>query len=59
IFGGPSGPEERRGRALFRKVRARGIPSDRFRLLAAEAEGAARAKGGTPAPAPERGGTLE
>jgi transcriptional regulator with XRE-family HTH domain len=59
IFGGTSGPEERRGRTLFRKVRARVVPSDRFRLLAAEAEGAARTKGGTPAPAAERGGSLE
>jgi transcriptional regulator with XRE-family HTH domain len=49
VFGGASGPEERRGRTFFRKPRARAVPSDRYRLLAAEAETAARSKGEKPA----------
>ncbi len=59
VFGATSGPEERRGRALFRKVRARAVPSDRFRLLAAEAEAAARTKAEAPAAEGGRGGSDE
>jgi len=59
VFGATSGPEERRGRALFRKVRARVVPSDRFRLLAAEAEAAARTKAEAPAAGGGRGGSDE
>ncbi len=59
VFGACSGNEERRGRAVFRKTRARAVPSDRYRLLAAEAEAAARTKGGPKPPPPETGGLLE
>ena len=48
VFGSLSGQEERRSRTLFRKSRT--VPSDRFRLLLAEA--AAMDKSKTPAPAP-------
>ena len=55
VFGGTSGPEERKGRVLFRKVRARVVPSDRFRLLSAEAESALRLKAEASAAAAKRG----
>jgi len=57
VFGGLSGQEERRARTLFRKSRT--IPSDRFRLLAAEAAAAEKARGGNPPPAPKTGGSDE
>jgi len=47
VFGGLSGQEERRSRTLFRKSRT--IPSDRFRLLAAEAAAIEKARGDHPA----------
>ena len=55
VFGGLSGQEERRSRALFRKSRA--IPSDRFKLLAAEAAAMVKSRpaGGNP-PKPEETG---
>jgi transcriptional regulator with XRE-family HTH domain len=53
VFGSLSGQEERRSRTLFRKSRT--IPSDRFRLLAAEAAALDKARG-EPAPAPSRTG---
>jgi transcriptional regulator with XRE-family HTH domain len=53
VFGGLSGQEERRSRTLFRKSRT--IPSDRFRLLAAEAAALDKARG-EPPPAPSRTG---
>ncbi len=59
IFGGSSGNEERRGRTLFRKGRTRAVPSDRYRLLLAEAEAVARAKGSAKPPPPKTGGLLE
>jgi len=59
VFGAASGNEERRGRAQFRKTRTRAVPSDRYRLLAAEAEAAARTKGGPKPPPPQTGGLLE
>jgi transcriptional regulator with XRE-family HTH domain len=59
IFGAASGNEERRGRAPFRKARTRAVPSDRYRLLLAEAEAATRTKGETKPPPPKTGGLLE
>jgi transcriptional regulator with XRE-family HTH domain len=59
VFGDASGHEERRGRTLFRKPRARAVPSDRFRLLACEVEAAARKKGEKQPPAQKGGGSLE
>jgi transcriptional regulator with XRE-family HTH domain len=59
VFGDASGHEERRGRTLFRKPRARAVPSDRFRLLACEVETAARKKGEKQPPAQKGGGSLE
>jgi len=59
VFGAASGYEERRARALFRKARARSVPSDRFRLLASEAGGAARSKGEGPVKPAGTGGTRE
>jgi transcriptional regulator with XRE-family HTH domain len=59
IFGSASGQEERRGRTLFRRPRARAIPSDRFRLLASEVEAAARTKAEKPVPPSKTGGSLE
>jgi hypothetical protein len=53
VFGGLSGQEERRSRTLFRKSRT--IPSDRYRLLAAEAAAMDKARG-EPAPAPPKTG---
>jgi len=53
VFGGLAGQEERRSRTLFRKSKT--IPSDRFRLLAAEAAALEKARAGT-APAPPAGG---
>ena len=57
IFGGLSGQEERRSRALFRKSRT--IPSDRFRLLAAEAAAMEKARAANPPPPPKTGGSDE
>ncbi len=60
VFGGLAGQEERRSRTLFRKSRT--IPSDRFRLLAAEAAAMvkARAAAAPPPPPPAKtGGTDE
>ncbi len=57
VFGGLSGQEERRARTLFRKSRT--IPSDRFRLLAAEAAAAEKARAGNPPPPPKTGGSDE
>ena len=57
IFGSLSGQEERRARTLFRKSRT--IHSDRYRLLAAEAAAAEKARGDhAPAP-PGTGGSDE
>jgi hypothetical protein len=53
VFGGLSGQEERRSRTLFRKSRT--VPSDRYRLLAAEAAAMDKARG-EPAPAAPRTG---
>jgi Zn-dependent peptidase ImmA (M78 family)/DNA-binding XRE family transcriptional regulator len=53
VFGGLSGQEERRSRTLFRKSRT--IPSDRYRLLTAEAAAMDKARG-EPAPAPPKTG---
>ncbi len=54
IFGSLSGQEERRARTLFRKSRT--IPSDRFRLLAAEAAALEKnARPANPAPPPSGG----
>jgi hypothetical protein len=50
VFGGLSGQEERRARTLFRKSRT--IPSDRFRLLAAEAAALDKSRPAAPAPEP-------
>lgn len=56
VFGGLSGTEERRSRTLFRKARM--IPSERFRLLAAEAGSLDKAKARleVPAATPKIGG---
>jgi transcriptional regulator with XRE-family HTH domain len=59
IFGSASGQEERRPRTLFRKQRARAVPSDRFRLLAAEAEAGAKSKEPKPSPPALPGGSHE
>jgi transcriptional regulator with XRE-family HTH domain len=59
IFGSASGQEERRARTLFRKPRAKAIPSDRFRLLASEVESSARTKGERPSPPLKAGGPRE
>jgi transcriptional regulator with XRE-family HTH domain len=53
VFGGLSGQEERRARTLFRKSRA--MPSDRYRLLLAEAAALEKARGGHPAAPPAKG----
>lgn len=54
VFGSLSGQEERRARTLFRKSRT--IPSDRFRLLAAEAAAMEKnARPANPAPPPSGG----
>jgi len=55
VFGRALGQEERRAKSLFRKPRARAIPSDRFRLLASEVEAASRTKGATPSPPAKAG----
>mgnify|MGYP001581085642 CR=1 FL=1 len=57
VFGSLAGQEERRSRALFRKSRT--IPSDRFRLLAAEAAAMEKARAASPPPPPKTGGTDE
>src|SRR5512137_91594 len=57
VFGNLSGQEERRSRTLFRKSRP--VPSDRFRLLAAEAAAMEKARASSPAPAPKTGGSDE
>ncbi len=59
VFGAATGNEERRARSLFRKPRARAVPSDRFRLLACEVEAAARKKGERQPPPQKPGGPLE
>lgn len=51
VFGNAAGHEERRPRVLFRKSRA--VPSDRFRLLAAEAAAGAREREGRTFPPPK------
>lgn len=57
VFGGLSGQEERRARTLFRKSRA--IPSDRYRLLVAEAAALEKSRSDhAPAP-PAKGGSDE
>jgi Zn-dependent peptidase ImmA (M78 family) len=57
VFGGLSGQEERRARTLFRKSRA--IPSDRYRLLVAEAAALEKSRNDhAPAP-PAKGGSDE
>ena len=57
VFGGLSGQEERRARTLVRKSRA--IPSDRYRLLLAEAAALEKARGGHPPAPPVTGGPDE
>jgi transcriptional regulator with XRE-family HTH domain len=57
VFGAVSGQEEKRSRALFRKSKT--IPSDRFRLLAAEAAALLKSRAGTAAAAPAGGGSDE
>jgi Zn-dependent peptidase ImmA (M78 family)/DNA-binding XRE family transcriptional regulator len=57
VFGSLSGQEERRTRTLFRKSRT--IPSDRYRLLAAEAAAAEKARGENPPAPPKTGGSDE
>jgi transcriptional regulator with XRE-family HTH domain len=57
VFGNLSGQEERRSRALFRKSRT--IPSDRFRLLAAEAAAMEKARAAIPASPQKTGGSDE
>ena len=59
VFGSASGTEERRSRALFRKARARAVPSDRFRLLASEAGPPGRSKGEAAAKTGGTGGARE
>ncbi|MGA2363022.1 MAG: XRE family transcriptional regulator [Candidatus Aminicenantales bacterium] len=59
VFGSVSGQEERRGRTLFRKPRARAVPSDRYRLLAAEVAAASRTAGEKPVPPSKTGGPHE
>ncbi|MGZ7066154.1 MAG: hypothetical protein ACXVI6_07355, partial [Candidatus Aminicenantales bacterium] len=59
VFGAATGNEERRARTLFRKPRAKAVPSDRFRLLSCEVEAAAKKKGERQ-PSPQKpGGPLE
>ena len=57
VFGNAAGHEERRSRTLFRKSRA--VPSDRFRLLAAEAAAGAREREERTAPPPKTGESHE
>jgi transcriptional regulator with XRE-family HTH domain len=57
VFGGLSGQEERRSRSLFRKSRT--IPSDRFRLLAAEAAAFEKSRAANPVSSPKTGGSDE
>ena len=57
VFGNISGHEERRARTLFRKSRT--IPSDRFRLLAAEAAALEKARPASRSKPAETGGPDE
>ena len=57
VFGSIAGLEERRTRTLFRKSRT--IPSDRYRLIAAEAAAMDRARGEHPPAPPKTGDTDE
>jgi transcriptional regulator with XRE-family HTH domain len=57
VFGNLGGQEERRSRTLFRKSRT--IPSDRFRLLAAEAAAMEKARPASPPKPPQTGGPDE
>jgi len=57
VFGGVSGQEEKRSRTLFRKSKT--IPSDRFRLLAAEAAALEKARAGSAPAGPAGGGSDE
>jgi transcriptional regulator with XRE-family HTH domain len=59
IFGAASGEEERRARPLFRKSRARAVPSERFRLLASEVEAVGKAKAEKPQARQKPGGSDE
>jgi transcriptional regulator with XRE-family HTH domain len=59
IFGATSGEEERRARPLFRKSRARAVPSERFRLLASEVEALGKAEGEKPEARQKPGGSHE
>ncbi|MCK7483474.1 MAG: ImmA/IrrE family metallo-endopeptidase [Candidatus Moduliflexus flocculans] len=57
VFGGLAGQEERRTRTLFRKSRT--IPSDRYRLIAAEAAAMDKARAEHPPAPPKTGDTDE
>lgn len=57
VFGSLAGQEERRTRTLFRKSRT--IPSDRYRLIAAEAAAMDKARAGNPPAPPKTGDTDE
>ena len=57
VFGGLAGQEERRTRTLFRKSRT--IPSDRYRLIAAEAAAMDKARAEHPPVPPKTGDTDE
>jgi transcriptional regulator with XRE-family HTH domain len=57
VFGNATGQEERRPRTLFRKSRA--VPSERYRLLAAEAASAAKDREGRTPAAPAQGESHE
>jgi transcriptional regulator with XRE-family HTH domain len=57
VFGNAAGPEERRSRTLFRRARA--VPSERYKLLAAEAAAAARERDDRAAPPQKTGESHE
>ncbi len=57
VFGSLAGQEERRTRTLFRKSRS--IPSDRYRLIAAEAAAMDKARAEHPLAQPKTGDTDE
>ncbi len=59
VFGNAAGLEERRTRTLFRKSRARPVPSDRCRLLASEVQTASKPKDGVPSGPQKTGGPDE